>query len=91
MLWDRVQSGMAGRLKEWRGELQQLELRLAYLDPRHPLERGYVYMTNMDGQMVTKVREVQCGDQLRVILQDGRITTQVQEIQEENDGAEDDI
>ena len=74
---------MAGRLKEWRGELQQLELRLAYLDPTHPLERGYVYMTaNMDGQMVRKVREVQCGDQLRVFLQDGRIMTQVQEVQE---------
>ncbi|MFP5221311.1 MAG: exodeoxyribonuclease VII large subunit [Acidobacteriota bacterium] len=57
--------------------LALLETRLAGLDPRKPLERGYALARKADGTFLRSVDEVRTGDHLDIIVRDGTVKTGV--------------
>ncbi len=57
--------------------LAGLAQRLAALNPRSILERGYAILSFPNGQAVRQVAQVQPGDQLRAQIQDGSFDVQV--------------
>jgi exodeoxyribonuclease VII large subunit len=58
--------------------LERLALRLAALDPRAPLERGYALVRKTDGSFVQSPLMVQPDELLRILLRDGDIPVRVQ-------------
>ena len=65
-----------GRL--WRARLDTIAARLAGLDPRAVLRRGYSIVRRADdGKLVTSVRAVAGGDALTIAVTDGEIAAEV--------------
>lgn len=60
-----------------RQRLDLLATRLAALDPRQVLRRGYAWVENAQGVAVTSVAAVQPGQPLRAVLADGELQAQV--------------
>ncbi len=70
-----MQRQMRHRLALRRAELAGLEARLANLDPRAVLQRGYAIVYQRDsGRIVTSTRAVAAGDALRIVVADGEFT-----------------
>ena len=66
----------------YRTRLAGLSLQLQSLDPRAILQRGYSIVTQPDGSLVSSVKQVQGGENLRVQVSDGDFPVQVMESQE---------
>jgi exodeoxyribonuclease VII large subunit len=65
----------AGRQASQRA-VQRLDLaasRLALLDPRRVLDRGYAWVTRPDGRAIASIRDVRAGEALSAQLRDGRL------------------
>ncbi len=60
--------------------------RLAALDPRRVLERGYAWVSGPDGQPVVGVSQVSVGQPLRVELADGRLSVEVGKVEHNHGG-----
>ena len=73
-------------MKERREALTQMGLRLTYLDPAHPLRRGYAYITDDQGKILSSVKAVQTGDWICAHLADGQFGARVETIGEDTDG-----
>jgi len=62
----------------WRARLDTIAARLASLDPRAVLRRGYSIVRRADdGKLVTSVRAVAGGDALTIAVTDGEIAAEV--------------
>ncbi len=71
-----MQRQMRHRLALRRAELTGLGARLANLDPRAVLQRGYAIVYQRDtGRIVTSTRAVAAGDALRIIVADGEFAS----------------
>jgi len=70
-------SAVRHRLRDSHHLLDRLELRLAALDPRLVLQRGYAMLSREDGQPVTAAAQAQPGESLRAALADGEIDLRV--------------
>jgi exodeoxyribonuclease VII large subunit len=67
-----MQRQMRHRLALRRAELAGMQARLASLDPRAVLQRGYAIVYQQPGgQLVSSVRSVTPGDALRIVVADG--------------------
>lgn len=67
-----MQRQMRHRLALHRAELTGLQARLANLDPRAVLQRGYAIVYQQPhGRIITSVQVVAAGDQLRIVVSDG--------------------
>lgn len=71
-----VRSGAVLRRAEAQ-RLAMLEHRLRALDPQHVLERGYAWLTDAQGRVVSSVGTLAPGDALQATLSDGRADLQV--------------
>lgn len=60
-----------------RTRLSGMEQRLAALNPRSVLERGYAVVSRPDGSVLHSVLEVRSGDDLLLEMKDGKIDAQV--------------
>ncbi len=60
-----------------RTQLAGTKQRLAALNPRSVLERGYALVSRADGSLVRGVKEVQRGDDLQLRMKDGSVDVQV--------------
>ncbi len=70
-----MQRQMRHRLALRRAELAGLGARLANLDPRAVLHRGYAIVYQRDsGRIVTSTRAVAAGDALHIVVADGEFT-----------------
>jgi exodeoxyribonuclease VII large subunit len=70
-----MQRQMRHRLALRRAELAGLGARLANLDPRAVLQRGYAIVYQRDsGRIVTSTRAVAAGDALHIVVADGEFT-----------------
>lgn len=65
------------QINRQRQRLDLLAARLAALDPRQVLRRGYAWVENDRGAAVTSVAAVQPGQALRAVLADGELQAQV--------------
>ena len=60
-----------------------LDMRAAGLrssDPKQVLARGYAWLDNGDGAAITSVRQLQLGDPLQVVLNDGNVGVEVTQL-----------
>jgi exodeoxyribonuclease VII large subunit len=75
--------GRAGRLQRERQSLRlQADVqRLAALDPRRVLARGYAWMADAQGRAVVSARAVAEGDRLQAVWSDGSAQVQVRQVQ----------
>lgn len=75
--------GRAGRLQRERLSLrlQADAQRLAALDPRRVLARGYAWMADAQGRAVVSARAVAEGDRLQAVWADGSAQVQVRQVQ----------
>ena len=53
--------------------LARSRLRLELLDPRLVLQRGYAWLTDLDGSAITEVQQTHIGQALRATLADGEV------------------
>ena len=67
----RQQSTQAGHRAD------SLERRLQSLDPQRVLERGYAWLSNAQGQVITQAAQAELGARLDVVLADGRLQVDV--------------
>lgn len=63
--------------------LELAETKIKYVDPKNVLERGYS-ITRLKGKAIHSVEEVKAGEVLETLLIDGKLTTVVQNIEQEN-------
>jgi exodeoxyribonuclease VII large subunit len=77
--WGRRSSAALGHRLELAAErLRGLDNRLRSLSPLSVLTRGYAIVTRrVDGRLVSRVTQVQHGDELRVRVQDGEFDSRV--------------
>jgi exodeoxyribonuclease VII large subunit len=68
-----------------RGRLSSLEERLEALSPRGTLERGYSIALDDHGRLVSSVEGVSPGDQLELVLSDGRVDTRAERVRPDED------
>lgn len=57
--------------------LERAALKLGLLDPHLVLERGYAWLTDKQGQAITRVRQTQAGQALSATLADGTVDLRV--------------
>jgi exodeoxyribonuclease VII large subunit len=57
--------------------IEQLEFRLASVNPRGVLQRGYAWLSDAEGQAITSAHAVQLGQAVRASLADGDIDLKV--------------
>lgn len=57
--------------------LQQLQLRLAALDPQRTLQRGYAWVTDERGAVITKAAALRRGQRVNAVWADGEASAEV--------------
>jgi exodeoxyribonuclease VII large subunit len=53
--------------------LQRAALRLGLLDPTLVLQRGYSWLTSLEGETITSVKQTECGQLVHATLADGTV------------------
>ncbi len=79
----RMQQAMERLLERNKTRIALLAGRLDGLSPMKTLSQGYAYAVNGDGHGITSVGQVHVGEQVQLLLQDGRLTTTIAEIDED--------
>ena len=74
---ERLLKGRDRYLEERRRRITALKDRIELLNPAAQLGKGYALITDEAGRVVSSVRERRPGEQLQVILQDGKMTVTV--------------
>lgn len=64
---------LSGAIQQQQRRLERAGLRLAPLDPKLVLQRGYAWLADMQGQAVTSARATRPGQALRATLADGEV------------------
>jgi len=64
---------MVGALVQQQRRLERAQFRLAPLDPKLVLQRGYAWLADLQGQAVTSARATHPGQALRATLADGEV------------------
>ncbi|MEK8032822.1 exodeoxyribonuclease VII large subunit [Ideonella sp. DXS29W] len=77
-----AQAGGAMRARH-ADRLQAQAARLAALDPRRVLARGYAWVENDDGQAIVSAHSLLPGQSMRAVWADGRATARVTEVEVE--------
>lgn len=90
-LRDRLEDGKNQWFRDRWETLTQTGLRLQYLDPAHPLKRGYAYLTEEKGKVLSSVKQTREKERVLVHLWDGRLLARIETIEEDTDGKETDI
>ena len=72
----------AGRIQESRQHLELLRQKLATLDPKGVLQRGYAVVKNEEGEILRSHSQLNVGDELFVVLASGGVKVRVVEIKE---------
>ncbi|MFR8088513.1 MAG: exodeoxyribonuclease VII large subunit [Lachnospirales bacterium] len=86
MLAERLVGARIQWMKEQREILTQMGLRLTYLDPAHSLQRGYAYITDDQGKILSSIKAMRTGDRICAHLADGQIEARVETIGEDTNG-----
>lgn len=74
---DAVSRSAAQLLAGSQSRLAMLELRLRSTDPRLVLQRGYAWLTQVDGQPVSRAAQLQVGQEVLATLADGAVAMAV--------------
>lgn len=77
----RMRMAVPQRLRSQRDRLDALDARLALLDPRQVMARGYAWVTGADGRAIVSARQIAPGDALRASWHDGEADATVTHVQ----------
>ena len=66
-----------------RQQLELMEEKIVYYDPRHVLERGFALVEDQDGTIITTIKQVQLGQDIFVHVSNGTIAADVTGVKEE--------
>ncbi len=77
----RLVSLISNRIQFEKMRLEQINGRIQSLDPLQVLRRGFAMVSDEQGAVVDSVRKVIPDQQVRVLLQDGRFSANVKEIE----------
>jgi exodeoxyribonuclease VII large subunit len=69
----RWAQALTGALNAQHQRLARAELRLSLLDPQLVLQRGYSWLTDTDGQLLTQVGQLPPGKPVRATVSDGSV------------------
>ncbi len=67
----RPARALAETLRRQGARLDSLQARLQALDPRKVLERGYAWLSQDDGQPITRAGQLSAGQHVQATLADG--------------------
>jgi len=77
-LAERLPAALTRQRESAHERLHRAELRLAALDPRRVLERGYAWLESADGQPLTRAAQAAPGQAVAATLADGQIDMTVE-------------
>ena len=77
-LAERLPAALARQREAAHERLRRAELRLAALDPRRVLERGYAWLESADGRPLTRAAQAAPGQSVAATLADGQIDMTVE-------------
>jgi exodeoxyribonuclease VII large subunit len=77
LLTERVQ----GKLTQVRGHVEEHAVRLRLLDPSLVLQRGYAWVTDVEGRTVSNVQDLALGQALQLQLAKGKVGVAVAELE----------
>ena len=80
----RLQSLMSRKLLQQRQRLELAAQRLESLSPSHRLSQGMAVITAEDGRMIRRAGQIRAGDNVRIIMQDGRADAVIRDVQEDS-------
>lgn len=80
-LAQRLRRAQLGRIAQHRQSLEAWAARLAALDPRRVLARGYAWVSDEDGRALPSVRALTPGQTVLAVWHDGRARAQVTAIE----------
>ena len=73
VLQSRLPDTLRRGLSRHQDQLERAGLRLGLLDPTLVLQRGYAWLTNIEGETIASVRQTRPGQSLRATVADGAI------------------
>lgn len=76
-LQSRLPDTLRRGLSRHQDQLERAGLRLGLLDPTLVLQRGYAWLTNIEGQTIASVRQTRPGQPLRATVADGAVDVTV--------------
>ena len=78
----RIGHALHRDLEQRRHRIQRAELRLGLLDPTLVLSRGYAWLTDAQGQALTRVNQLHSGQSVGARLADGSVELTVQTVRD---------
>jgi len=78
----RISHALHRDLEQRRHRVQRAELRLGLLDPTLVLSRGYAWLTDAQGQALTRVNQLHSGQSVGARLADGSVELTVQTVRD---------
>ena len=78
----RIGHALHRDLEQRRHRIQRAELRLGLLDPTLVLSRGYAWLTDTQGQALTRVNQLHAGQSVGARLADGSVELTVQTVRD---------
>lgn len=78
----RLLKDMSGHLQRLTLSWQQNHEKLLALGPLNILKRGFAITTNAQGQIIRQAREVKPGEQLEILLSQGKLRVKVEDCQD---------
>ncbi len=75
-----IKTAMAAKLDREKHRISVYAARLDGVSPVRKLSGGYGYVSDPDGKPVTSVASKQKGDEVRIVLRDGELRTEVKEV-----------
>ena len=64
---------VTGRLQRTRHQFERAKLRLELIDPQLVLQRGYAWLSDLQGQPITAAKMIHVGQPVRATLADGQV------------------
>ncbi len=86
-LTTRLAGGLRRRAERARGQADSLRGRLAALDPRQVLARGYAILTDAGGRALRRADETVPGAALRALLHEGELGVRVEQVVRRSPGS----
>ena len=75
----RLNSSINNIVKEYKHQYNLLEKILEPLSPEFYLKKGYAYIENYNGEVVTKIKNIRTEDDIRIYMIDGSATANVKD------------
>lgn len=85
MLSQRRQHQCRQSMQTWQHRLDKLGSALELLSPQHQLGKGYALLVDEAGHSISSRRQVQTGQKIRAVLQDGALTATVDAVEEQEE------